>query len=136
MNNLLDTNILVHCIRKSITPPKNSFISIITVGELKSFALRNRWGYLKQSNLENLLKNFPIIEIDGNLVDTYAIIDTFSQGLLINDPLPVGLSARNMGKNDIWISATALYFDMELYSKDNDFDHLIQIGLRLNKDFI
>jgi tRNA(fMet)-specific endonuclease VapC len=136
MNCLLDANILIHCIRKSISPPRNSFISIITVGELKSFALRNRWGYLKQSNLETLLKSFPILEIDGDLVDTYAIVDTFSQGLLINDPLPVGMSARNMGKNDIWIAATALYFDMELYTQDNDFDHLTHIGLKLNKGFI
>jgi tRNA(fMet)-specific endonuclease VapC len=136
MNYLLDANILIHCIRKSINPPKNSFISIITVGELKSFALRNRWGYLKQSNLENLLKSFPIIEVDGVLVDTYAIIDTFSQGLLNNDPLPLGMSARNMGKNDIWLASTVLYFDMELCTKDNDFDHLIHIGLKLNKNFI
>ncbi|MDX2303924.1 MAG: type II toxin-antitoxin system VapC family toxin [Microscillaceae bacterium] len=136
MNILLDSNVLIDCIRKSMNPPKSSFISIITVGELKSFALRNKWGYLKQSNLEILLKHFPIIEVDGDLVNTYAIIDTFSQGLLLNDPLPSGMSARNMGKNDIWIAATALYFDMELYTKDDDFDHLTNIGLKLNKEFI
>ena len=42
-------------------------------------------------------------------------------------------SARNMGKNDVWIAATALYLDMELHTTDNDFDHLPTLGLRLVK---
>ena len=43
------------------------------------------------------------------------------------------MSARNMGKNDLWIAATALYFDMVLHTTDNDFDHLPPLGLRLIK---
>jgi tRNA(fMet)-specific endonuclease VapC len=43
------------------------------------------------------------------------------------------MSARNMGKNDLWIATTALYFDLELHTTDNDFDHLIHFGLRLVK---
>ena len=44
------------------------------------------------------------------------------------------MSARNMGKNDIWIAATALCYDIELYTTDNDFDHLVNIGLKLHKE--
>ena len=43
----------------------------------------------------------------------------------------IGLSARNMGKKDLWIAVTALYFDEELYTTDNDFNHLPPYGLRL-----
>lgn len=38
-----------------------------------------------------------------------------------------------MGKNDLWIAATALYFDEELRTADNDFDHLGPAGGRVAK---
>jgi tRNA(fMet)-specific endonuclease VapC len=38
-----------------------------------------------------------------------------------------------MGKNDIWIAAIALFYDLELWSLDNDFDHLVSFGLKLTK---
>jgi len=38
-----------------------------------------------------------------------------------------------MGKNDMWIAATALFYDAELQTSGNDFDHLPAIGLRLRK---
>ena len=47
--------------------------------------------------------------------------------------MPQGLSSRNMGKNDLWIAVIALYFDQELHTTDNDFDHLPSYGLRLVK---
>lgn len=47
--------------------------------------------------------------------------------------IPNKLSSRNMGKNDLWIAATALYFDFPLHTTDNDFDHLPAYGLRLVK---
>lgn len=48
--------------------------------------------------------------------------------------MPAGLSARNMGKNDLWIAATALYLDLPLHTTDNDFDHLPPLGLVLVKE--
>ncbi len=67
------------------------------------------------------------------IVEIYAQVDAYSQGKLNNKPLPQGLSARNMDKNDLWIAATSLYFDFELFTADNDFDHLVSFGLRLKK---
>lgn len=128
---LADTNILIHYARLGQHLPVDIFISIITVGEIKAFALRNNWGYRKMTVLNSLLQATPILDIDANITDTYAIVDAFSQGLLANDPLPAGLSARNMGKNDIWIAATALYFGMEFQTTDQDFNHLPHIGLKL-----
>ncbi|MFC6225599.1 type II toxin-antitoxin system VapC family toxin [Hymenobacter artigasi] len=47
------------------------------------------------------------------------------------EPLPTGMSARNMGKNDLWIAATALFFELELHTADKDFDHLTPLGLKV-----
>ncbi|MBC7921328.1 MAG: hypothetical protein H7Z75_09600 [Ferruginibacter sp.] len=95
---LADTNVLIYSARLGQILPADSFISIITVGEMKAFALRNNWGYRKMMVLNGLLKATPILDLDANITDTYAIVDTFSQGLLTNDPLPAGLSARNRGR--------------------------------------
>ena len=36
----------------------------------------------------------------------------------------LGMSARNMGKNDLWIAATASVAAAVLITEDQDFDHL------------
>ncbi|MEO0042302.1 MAG: hypothetical protein RL329_1750 [Bacteroidota bacterium] len=46
---------------------------------------------------------------------------------------PLALSARNMGKNDLWIAATASILALELLTADNDFNHLDPIFLNLIK---
>jgi hypothetical protein len=68
----------------------------------------------------------------------YARVEAYSQGKLQGQPLPPGLSARNMGKNDIWIAATALYLDLELHTTDNDFNHRPALGcswLKIGRSF-
>ena len=57
-----------------------------------------------------------------DIIKKYAEIDAFSQGKLINNPL--GMSARNMGKNDLWIAATASVANATLLTTDKDFEHL------------
>ena len=130
---LLDTNILIGYVRKHSYPPQESFISTITVGEIKSMAIRNNWGKTRQIVLEQIFDSFPVLNIDYEMTDLYASIDAFSQGKLPERPLPIGLSARNMGKNDLWIATIAMFFDLELHTIDNDFDHLEEFGLLLVK---
>ncbi|MFM9839569.1 MAG: nucleotide-binding protein [Cyclobacteriaceae bacterium] len=133
MISLLDTNIILqNQIRKNISVPPDSFISIITVGELESLALQLNWGYQKQTALNSFLSYVPIIDIDSAIAKLYGFVDAYSQGKLLTKPLPAGMTSRDMGKNDLWIAATALYY-IELHTIDNDFDHLINIGLKLNK---
>jgi tRNA(fMet)-specific endonuclease VapC len=38
-----------------------------------------------------------------------------------------GFSAKNMGKNDLWIAATAATTGATLVSTDNDFAHLNKV---------
>jgi predicted nucleic acid-binding protein len=130
---LLDTNIVINHIRLKTTPTTRAFLPIVVVGELEVFALKADWGYQKLNILSEILSGIPIIDINQGITKTYAIVDAYSQGLLKHQPLPTGLSARNMGKNDLWIAATALFYDLELHSTDNDFDHLPAIGLQLIK---
>jgi len=78
-----------------------------------------------------IFERFGVIEINADLIPFYAQVDAYSQGKLPIKPLPPGMSARTMGKNDLWIAATALYFDVELHTNDRDFDHLGPLGLRV-----
>ncbi len=63
-----------------------------------------------------------INENDDSLMDAYTKIDAYSQGNLDGEPL--GMSARNMGKNDLWITASAYVANADLITTDGDFDHL------------
>lgn len=137
MEILLDTNILLYYLRderniiayidhnyKIFANGNVPIISIVSIGELKSLALRNNWGNHRLNYLETFLSQFLKADINAvEIFEKYAEIDTFSQGKgkrLIEK----GISARNMGKNDIWIAATASVLGIPLLTTDKDFIHL------------
>lgn len=128
---IYDTNLLINHIRKGSLPTIQTIIPIVVVGELEAFSLKADWGAQKINFMRYLIDRYPIADIESNIIPDYAQIDAFSQGKLQTAPLKS--SARNMGKNDIWIAALALYLDLELHTTDNDFDHLPALGLRLVK---
>lgn len=128
---VFDTNLIIEHIRRQEALPARAIIPVVVVGELEAFALKADWGYQKVSFMQRLFERYPIVEIIRELTPMYARIDAYSQGILKGQPLPPGLSARNMGKNDIWIATTALYLDLELHTTDKDFNHLIPLGLEL-----
>lgn len=73
--------------------------------------------------MEDFLLKFVVADINTeNIIDRYAEIDAFSQGRL--EKRKSGFSARNMGKNDLWIAAPASVLDATLLTTDNDFAHL------------
>ncbi len=134
MNYLLDTNILVFIIKghsaiagleSEIASDLNNLriISIVSKGEIESLAIQFKWGEKRLQQLENLLNQFLIVPIDSNqIVKAYSEIDAFSQGKPPALQLPG--SSRNMGKNDLWIAATAAVTNSILVTADGDFDHL------------
>jgi len=128
---IFNTNRLINVVRKDLTVSNRLVIPIIVVGELEAFALKSDWGIQKVNRMKYLFATYPIADVTLPITRIYAQIDAFSQDKLKG--IPLGTSARNMGKNDIWIAATALYLDMELHTTDNDFDHLLALGLRLVK---
>jgi tRNA(fMet)-specific endonuclease VapC len=133
---ILDTNVVIQHIRKQIPISSRAVLPIVVVGELEAFALKSDWGYQKMVSLNSILEKIPIADIDREITQIYAKVDAYSQGKLKSQQLPLGMSARNMGKNDLWIAAISLYFDFELHSIDNDFDHLVNFGLKLVKPVI
>ena len=73
--------------------------------------------------LDEILNSLIIADINSeDVIDRYAEIDAFSQGKLKDAPLP--MTTRNMGKNDLWIAATASVINATLLTTDKDFEHL------------
>ena len=71
------------------------------------------------------MNKFVVADINvESIIERYAEIDAFSQGKLINKSS--NFSARNMGKNDLWIAATSSVLEAKLLTTDNDFEHLNQ----------
>jgi tRNA(fMet)-specific endonuclease VapC len=139
---LVDTNILLLYLRQDtrvvaidalyspLAASTTSIISVVTEGEIRSIALQRDWGTSKMMALETMVKKFLIADIHvKEIVDAYAEIDAFSQGKLRTKPL--GMTARSMGKNDLWIAATASVLKLPLLTTDKDFQHLDGVYLDL-----
>lgn len=144
MNYLLDTNIVLIYTRESpltklidndydlFSGRHNLFISVVTVGELESIILQRNYGEKKINNLNRLFSNFSIIDINiQEVIARYGKIDAYSQGKLRGKSS--SFSARNMGKNDLWIAATSSVYDLVLITTDSDFDHLESEFINLEK---
>ena len=135
---LLDTNILVHSVRDDsiwesiqeryqlLLIEPSPIISITTSGELRSLAMQFHWGNAKLERMEFLLGYFTEIPIESqNLVRTYSMIDAY---LLER--------GQQLGKNDLWIAATAANLQATLITTDRDFDFDDLDPLFLRRDWI
>lgn len=135
MNYVLDTNAVLLYLRDDKTkrlleetyeiflPHNTAIASLATVAEIYSIGLQRDWGARKIKLVRKFLNRLVVVEIRfGELIDAYIQIDAFSQGNLKNRPLK--FTARNMGKNDLWIAATAYVTESKLLTTDRDFEHL------------
>lgn len=134
---IYDTNFLILFVRDSsqnerirskVNPNKEAeYISLVSVAELKSFAVKNKWGKTRTDKMQVLINSLNVLDINDPLVlDKYVDVDSFSQRKhpLLNAAFR---TPRNMGKNDIWIAATACVLAFRLVTTDADFDHLDKI---------
>ncbi|MBC8155936.1 MAG: PIN domain-containing protein [Bacteroidetes bacterium] len=134
MNYLFDTNIVLAFLRRnnvaqavahilSLTDDNRVYISIVSVGELWSIANQNNWASPRRRQLQTILDDYIQLAIsDDKLIVQYAEIDAFSQNRLPGRSSTA--TARNMGKNDLWIAASASLEGASLITTDKDFDHL------------
>ena len=133
---ILDTNLLVHNVRQdslwqivearyALTSTSAApIISIVTEGEIRGVAFKFAWGVEKQQRMEDLLGYFTVIPLPfSDVVQVYAEIDDYSRR-----------NGVTMGKNDIWIAATASVTRARLLTTDKDFDHLD--GVYLSRDWV
>lgn len=140
---ILDTNVLIHFVRQSDTWQRihqqyaplanNSYLSFATVAEVISFAIRLEWDKTGKEAIQNIINSLTIIHSSQDLTNHYVDIASFSQGIHDTLKLPKGISARNMGENDIWIAATTKSIKgAELITTDRDFEHLDGVWFGVN----
>ena len=123
---LLDTNILLAFIRLGLlglyldatyrlyTLQPSPLVSIVTEAELRALALKHNWGPEKMASLQRLLNPLQIVPLPfRNIVEAYATIDVFCER-----------HGYALGKNDIWIAATANVTGATLLTTDRDFEPL------------
>lgn len=111
-----------------------ALISIVTEAEMKSIAIQRGWGQKKLKNLNALISQFLKIPVNtANQIKVYAEIDAYSKH---KDPVrkyPKSYSSKTVGKNDLWIAATANITNSKLVTTDGDFDHLDEVFVDLIK---
>jgi tRNA(fMet)-specific endonuclease VapC len=124
---LLDTNILIHLARGGVAAQRleaeyalgsrrlTPIISVVTVGELLSFARRNGWGGAKRAALEQLVAHLVVVDISRDpVLRAYAEFDA-----------ALTEAGTRMGQqNDLWIAATAAATGAVVLTTDQDFDAL------------
>lgn len=133
---ILDTNILLAYVRQGAvgmhvesqyslwTCDPIPIISVVAEGELRALALQFGWGLAKLQAMEDLVAYFTVIPLPfEETVKAYAQIDSYSRRM--------GIA---MGKNDVWIAATAHMTGARLLTTDRDFDHLH--GVFIERDWI
>lgn len=135
MNYVMDTNILLYYLKNGrekqfvedtfdpFGADNTAIVSVVSIAELGVLARRNNWGQKRLAVVQKLYRRLLIVDISSpEIVEAYIDIDTYSSGK--HPTLTFQESARNMGKNDVWIAATALVADAQLITSDKDFLHL------------
>lgn len=87
-------------------------LSIVTHAELWVLIERNGWGDARKAAVEKALQEFVTVDISGSqIISAYRRVEAASIGI-------------TMGKNDVWVAATALITGLPLIATDKDFNHL------------
>ena len=139
---VLDTNAIIHIIRQNkfgksaltwingLSPQPAQIISVVTKAELETFSAinKNSWGQEKLEFLHRFINGVYCIDImntDRELLNHYTFIQAYSQNKMPDQQGNYkGGSSVNMGKNDLWIAATASLTQSTLLTMDYDFRHL------------
>lgn len=75
---------------------------------------KRRWGADKTDRMKELMGELIIVDINSQpVLEAYAELDAWS-----------GSNGKTLGKNDLWIAATAVATDSILLTTDRDFDPL------------
>lgn len=140
----LDTNVLIEMIRDSESWKRIAkqhglndsglklYTSYASSAELLAISKMNAWGNKKLEKMDYILKNMEIITMKGNAIrELYAEIDAYSRGKHPDKKLPKGQSAFILGKNDLWIAASAAHFKIPLLTADYDFELLNNVFLEV-----
>ena len=118
-------------------PGTTVFTSVVCHGEILALAEKNGWGEPKRRNFGKVLTGIPQVDISKHdVLKAYALVDAWTHGHRVAAPndAPPPKPAKSMGKNDLWIAATAHASGAVLVTTDRDFDHLH--GVWLNRELV
>lgn len=135
MRYTLDTNVLLFYVRDDETrrfieenyapfsKDNESIISIVSVAEIMVLASANNWGDRKLKLVQRLIDKLVIVEVSyQDIIGSYIEIEQFNRNF--HPTKKRSGSHVNMGKNDVWIAATAMVTESKLITADKDFAHL------------
>ena len=109
---------------------KERFVSVVTLAEIQSLFHQYGVGDRRRIQMTSRLREIGTLDIHyQDVLDRYEEIDAFSRGR--HRSLVANFPAIKMGKNALWIAATAAAFDLTLVTTDGDFDHLDGVFLKL-----
>ena len=94
-------SIIIKYIRDNQALSARTLLSVVVAAELEVLAARSNWGPQKKDYLQSIRDKFPPIEITEVLIPAYTYLELYSQGRMPSQPLVGGMTARNMGKNDL-----------------------------------
>ena len=132
---LLDTSVILHLVRGNALGQhiRDTFdllhcqprplVCVVSLAEARVLAETNGWGEAKRNALDMAFRSLTMVNINHpRVIDAYVMLDLHARSH------PLG--ARRMGKNDLWIAATAVAADAFLLTTDKDFDYLIPSHLQ------
>jgi len=122
---LIDTNVIIKLLNgdeqtiELFDKLEDIHISVITVGELFYGAQKSSRANENMLLFSDFLSEYKIIKIDENVSDAYGKIkaELVRQGV-------------NLPENDIWISATAVYYNFTLISYDKHFKYVNNLVIK------
>lgn len=127
MSYLLDTDTCSAHLRRRGSVPSRFFqhlghlhVSVITVGELMTWALRSNSSPKRMQGVQDMLDDVAVLEISDEIANEF--------GRLRAGLLDVGRPTPEM---DLWIAATATYHRLTVVTHNSaDFEHVP--GIRLD----
>jgi tRNA(fMet)-specific endonuclease VapC len=123
-NVLLDTSVVIdlfkgdQAVLSALEQQREIYIAAAVLGELYLGAYRSVHAQKKMQQINDFLIMCTVLSVDQNTAEKYAIIKTslLSKG----KPIP---------ENDIWIAATAMQYNLLLYTMDSHFREIQTISL-------
>jgi predicted nucleic acid-binding protein len=132
---LLDTSVILHLVRGKalgqqiqatydlIQCQPRPLVSVVSLAEARVLAEASNWGEAKRQALDTAFRSLTIVNINHpSVIDAYVQLDLHARAH------PQG--ARRMGKNDLWIAATAVAAQAVLLTTDKDFAFLFPSPVR------
>lgn len=135
MKYVLDTNIVVNAGRSLnfqaylheefdlFNPSYIRIISIVSAAELLVIAPKGNLGERRIARQARMLQMTLEVPLTQKTKVLYAELDLYGRGKHPSKSLDSS-THRLMGKNDLWIAATAIEHGAELITTDKDFSHL------------